>query len=121
MGWLCINNFICLDLQFLEDFCNPIVNKPKPKVEPPKEEKKVPKNGEDGGEKKENCSQPAKEETQKENDSQQQDSPPSEQPPKSASDLDMEIDWLETKCKHFCQWFMSLFLFFLYQVFSLAQ
>lgn len=83
---------ILAEKKFLEDFCNPIVNKPKPKVEPPKEEKKVPKNGEDGGEKKENCSQPAKEETQKENDSQQQDSPPSEQPPKSASDLDMEID-----------------------------
>ena len=27
-----------LSFQLLEDFCNPIVNKPKPKVEPPKEE-----------------------------------------------------------------------------------
>merc|ERR1712189_40163 len=40
--------------KLLEDFCNPIVNKPKPKAEPPKDEKKESKNGESGGEEKSN-------------------------------------------------------------------
>lgn len=73
--------------KLLEDFCNPIVNKPKPKAEPPKEEKKDSKNGESGGEGKSNESA----------DSQSQDKVPEKEvtPPqqdKKDKDLDMEVD-----------------------------
>lgn len=38
-------------LQSLDSVCNPIINKPKPKVEPPKEEKKENKEGDKDGQK----------------------------------------------------------------------
>jgi heat shock protein 4 len=40
--------FVCV-LQALESTCNPIINKPKPKVEPPKVEEPKKEENKDGG------------------------------------------------------------------------
>lgn len=72
-------------MQALESICTPIVTKPKPKVEPPKDE--GAKEGEEGEKMEEG------EEQGKQNDEEQQEKPndkAEEQPKENAEDMDID-------------------------------
>lgn len=85
--WLLWTIFFFL-FQSLESFCNPIVAKPKPKVEPPPKEDKKEQNG---GEKKEDGKEKANNE-QKEEEQPQQTPQTEGTNTAEKKDLDMEVD-----------------------------
>lgn len=80
-------------LQSLDSVCNPIINKPKPKVEPPKEEKKENKEGNKDGQK-----DSAAGEKSANNSAESEAKPESKQ--------EMEVDW----------WCRIYNLYFLYTI-----
>ena len=92
------NNNLKSIFQLLQSFCDPIVNKPKPKVEPPKDTPKETPATEEGAAKSENPEQQQNSTTE---DAQQSTPPPTtesmetdtpKQPSDGSKPLDMEVD-----------------------------
>jgi molecular chaperone DnaK (HSP70) len=77
-------NEILNEKKMIENFCNPIVNKPKPKVEPPKEDATKDKAESDG------ATTDATKDTPEQNSQMETDSQKTDAPKKS--DLEMEVD-----------------------------
>ena len=76
---MCVNFF-----QILDDFCNPIINKPKPQVEPP------PKPQEDA--KKADLSKTETEKGKQEKTEEMETDEKNNQPSSNGPNLDMEVD-----------------------------